>query len=426
MQNQFKAITLSYKHAPIAIREAVALNEAACKNLLQNIQAFTQATDVLVLSTCNRTEIYYVAGQDYSAEIIKLIAIEKGFIATKHIKPFFRNITDTEEAIKHLFHVSLGLESQVVGDMQIMNQVKNVYQWSADAGLAGPFLHRLMHAIFYTNKRVVNETAFKDGAASVSYATVELVEELTKEIEAPRVLMIGVGDIGANVCRNFQKSSLNNIIIINRTFRKAADLAQESNAVAVPWEQVWEEIEKADVVISSVPGDAFFISREKIETMGRLEHNKFFIDLSMPRSIDNSIETIQGACVYNIDNIRNRATEALEKRIAAIPEVKNIADQSISDFLDWAQKLIISPAIQQFKNKLEQIRQQEIARHLKNINDQEKELVEVLTKNILQKIIKLPVLELKAACQRGESETLLEGLSTLFKLEPEAVMEKLK
>ena len=125
MQNQFKALTLSYKNAPIEIREFVSLNEIGCKNLLDKIKEFTPAQDVLVLSTCNRTEVYYSAEKDLSRELIKLIALEKGFISTKKIQPFFLNILDAEAAVKHLFNVSLGLESQVVGDFQIMNQVKN-------------------------------------------------------------------------------------------------------------------------------------------------------------------------------------------------------------------------------------------------------------------------------------------------------------
>jgi glutamyl-tRNA reductase len=420
MENKFKVLTLSYKNAPIAIRELVALNENGCRNLLLKIKEFTSAEDVMVLSTCNRTEVYYSSEKDLSREIIKLIALEKGFIATKNIQPFFRHLTNSEEAINHLFQVSLGLESQVIGDVQILNQVKIAYQWAADANTAGPFLHRLMHTIFFTNKRVVNETAFRDGAASVSYATVELVEELTREIENPRVLMIGVGEIGADVCRNFIKSKLSNIIITNRTFEKARALAEECNALAVPYETLWEEIKKADVVISSVPGDALFISKETIEAMGEYRY-KFFIDLSMPRSIDNALETLPGAFVYNVDNIRNRATEAQERRLAAIPEVKNIITEAMAEFNVWAQELVISPAIQQFRQMLEEIRQQEMARYLKKLSDSEKELVEMVTKSMMQKILKYPVVELKAACQRGESENLLQGLSTLFNLEKEIV-----
>ncbi|QHL86982.1 glutamyl-tRNA reductase [Nibribacter ruber] len=420
MQSTFKVLTLSYKQAPIAVREAVSLNEIAGKNLLDKIKDFTAIQEAMVLSTCNRTEVYYTADQDFSTELIKLIAIERGFIATKEVAPYFLSITDHDAAVKHLFNVGLGLESQVVGDMQIMNQVKNAYQWAADANMAGPFLHRLLHTIFFTNKRVCNETAFRDGAASVSYATVELVEELTQHLVNPRVLMIGVGDIGANVCDNFQKSSLQNIIIVNRTHRKAQDLATKCNATAVYWENVWQEIALADVVISSVPGDCFFISKEVVAQQG-VSNQKFFVDLSMPRSIDAALEELSGVEVYNIDTIKNRATEALETRLASIPEVEQIVQESMDEFKTWTREMAMSPALQQFKNRLEEIRQRELARYVKNLNDTEKELVETITKNILNKIVKMPALELKAACQRGESEALLEGLSALFQLEPASV-----
>ncbi|GAB3527979.1 glutamyl-tRNA reductase [Pontibacter brevis] len=420
MQNQFKALTLSYKHAPIAVREAVFLNEIASRNLLDKVKEFTGATDVLVLSTCNRTEIYYAAEHDYSLEIIKLLAIEKGFIATKAVHPYFKHITCHDEAVKHMFQVALGLESQVVGDMQIMNQVKYAYQWACDAGTAGPFLHRLMHTIFYSSKRVANETCFRNGAASVSYATVELVEDLTKGMENPRVLMIGVGEIGADVCDNFQKSAICNIVVVNRTHYKALELAQKCNVKAAYWENVWEEITLADVVISSVPGDCFYIGRQNIEKQAAVAP-KFFIDLKMPRSISSDLQHLPGVRVYNINNIRNRTTRALEKHLTAIPKVQGIIAEAVAEFEAWTQEMGMSPAIQSFKNRLEEIRQQELNRYMKKLGAEEKELVEALTKNILNKIVKLPALELKAACQRGESEALLQSLNTLFNLEQEAV-----
>lgn len=416
MPNQFKVLTLSYKNAPIAIRELVSLNENTSRLLLAAIKEFTSVREALVLSTCNRTEIYYTADKSHDQEILKLLAIQKGFIGTKKIAPYFRHITDANLSVQHLFRVTLGLESQVAGDMQIMNQVKHAYQWAADADMAGPFLHRLMHTIFFVNKRVANETPFRDGAASVAYATVELVEELTKNIQNPRVLMIGLGDIGTTVCRNFVKTSLKNVIITNRTYSKAEALAQECNQVAAPWEMVWDEIQAADVVISSVPGDCFFIGAAAVANQ-EAEAPKSFIDLSMPRSIDEAIAQLPGASVHNIDSIRNRATIALEKRLAAVPQVEKIISEAMAEFLTWTKEMAISPAVQQFKNTLEQIRQQEISRYTKNLSEVEKDLLEEVTRNILQKIVKLPVLELKAACQRGESETLLESLQALFNLE---------
>ncbi|MER2999630.1 glutamyl-tRNA reductase [Pontibacter populi] len=419
MQNNFKALTLSYKHAPINVREAVALNEIGCRNLLDKIKDFTDAQDVLVLSTCNRTEVYYSSEKELDQAIIKLIAMERSFLS-KNIASYFKHITEPAQAVQHLFYVGLGLESQVVGDMQILNQVKKAYQWSADANTAGPFLHRLMHTIFATNKQVFNETAFFDGAASVSYATVELVEELVADLINPRVLMIGVGEIGANVCDNFQKSSVNNVIIVNRTHHKAQVLAEKTNATAVYWENVWEEIAKADVIISSVPGDCFFIYKEVVEKQG-ITTPKFFLDLSMPRSIDSTLEEIPGVEVYNVDTIKNRASEALEMRMAAIPQVQHIIAEAMAEFNTWTREMAMSPALQQFKSKLEEIRQQEVNRYLKNLGEAEREVVEKLTQGILNKIVKLPALELKAACMRGESEALVEGLAALFSLEKDKV-----
>jgi glutamyl-tRNA reductase len=416
MPNQFQALTLSYKNAPIAIRELVALNEQACKSLLEKIKEFTPAQEVLVLSTCNRTEVYYAAEEDLSRQIIKLIALEKGFYAIRNLDPYFLRLAEPDQAVTHLFRVALGLESQVAGDFQIVNQVKQAYQWSADAGLSGPFLHRLLHTIFFANKRVVNETAFRDGAASVSYATVELVEELTQELEEPRVLLIGVGEMGANVCLNFRKSKINNLFIANRTHHKAVDLAQRANGCAVPWEQVMEQIHLADVVISAVPGDWFFISQADLEEH-RFTGPKYFLDLSMPRSIDDSLGQLATVAVYNVDAIKNRASEALERRLAAIPQVNKIMAEALAEFENWTRAMVISPTIQQFKNQLEQIRKQEIARALKHMGAAEQQLIEAVTTSMLNTIVKLPVLELKAACQRGESESLLEGLSQLFSLE---------
>ncbi|PIQ21686.1 MAG: glutamyl-tRNA reductase, partial [Cytophagales bacterium CG18_big_fil_WC_8_21_14_2_50_42_9] len=206
-----------------------------------------------------------------------------------------------------------------------------------------------------------------------------------------------------------------NLTIVNRTHYKALELAQKANARAVYWENLPIEIALADVVISSVPGDCFFIKKEDVAQV--LTAPKYFIDLAMPRSIDDNLGTLAGVEVYNVDTIKTRATAALEQRLAAIPQVQSIIAEATAEFEAWAKEMVISPAIQQFKNQLEQIRQQEMARALKKASPAEQQLLETVTKSILNKIVKLPVLELKAACQRGESEALLEGLSALFNLD---------
>lgn len=418
MTENFKALILTYKQAPVEVRELFALSEDNAKKLMLGLRDITEATELLVLSTCNRTEIYYTASVDYSEEIIKVIGIIKGSFDASQYLSYFQSITDHNQAVKHLFEVSIGLDAQVVGDMQITNQVKCAYQWSADLNMAGPFLHRLMHTIFFTNKKVVQETSFRDGAASVSYATAELAEQLAAEIINPKILVIGVGEMGADVFRNLLDSPVDNLIVTNRTFSKAEELAKGTRAKVIPFEEAWTAIAESDIIICSIARDEPYVSKEEVKKLNILSY-KYFIDISVPRSVEAKVEDIPGVLVYHIDNIRNRATEALNKRIEAIPEVKGIIAESIIEFNDWSREMVVSPTINKLKNALEQIRQEELTRYLKQLTEEESKKVDVITKNIMQKIIKLPVLQLKAACKRGEAETLIDVLNDLFNLEKE-------
>jgi glutamyl-tRNA reductase len=427
MEGQFKAISLSYKNAPLSIREKISLSDQGCESVLQKIQDITGATEAMVLSTCNRTEIYYVAEGDHVETLIKLLCIESGQVKAEEVSPYFQVYDQPLEAITHLFHVSIGLESQVIGDLQITNQVKRAYQQSADANLAGPFLHRLMHTIFFTNKRIVQETAFRDGAASVSYAAVELVEELVMDRKTPRILVVGLGEIGSDVVRNLKHIEQAEVVIANRTHQKAVELAAECGYQTTLFEHVWDEVEKADVVISAVSGKTPFFLKNTLEKMPLFSF-KIFIDLSVPRSVEKSVEDIPGILVHNIDDIHNRATQALERRKAAMPQVKAIISGTIAEFEEWTKEMIFSPAIQRFKNALEQIRQDEIGRYMKQMDPNDFDRIDKITKNILNKIIKMPVLQLKAACKRGDVENLASVLNDLFNLEatktPETKMKK--
>jgi glutamyl-tRNA reductase len=415
MNLTYKAISISYKNAPIEIREQIALDAKGCRQLLEKLKDVLGLQEALIISTCNRTEIYYLSDTDLSTELIGLLCVEK-VLDSKQYQPYFENITSHEEAVKRLFYVSLGLESQVVGDLQIINQAKQAYQFSADAGMAGAFLHRLMHAIFFTNKRVVQETAFKDGAASVSYATVELIEELSLNILNPKILLIGLGEIGRDVALNLKDSKNKNITVTNRTHSKAVEIAENCNYEVVSYENMWQEIEKSDIIVSSIAVETPLITPAEVEKLNSLTF-KYFIDLSVPRSIDTQVEDLSGVLLYNVDTLSQRVNQTLAKRVAAIAHVKQIIEEALNDFHDWSREMIVSPTIQKLKNALEQIRQEELARYTKQLDNQELDKIDKITKSMMQKIIKLPVLQLKAACKRGEAETLVDILNDLFDLE---------
>ena len=416
MTQNFKALALTYKSAPVAIREQVSLNEGAAKKLHHFIKNYTSATDVLIVSTCNRTEVYYLAEQDFSFEILKGLALIK-----KCQPGFEEHFTSLggHDAVLHLFEVSLGLDAQVVGDLQISGQVKNAYQWSADENMAGPFLHRLMHTIFFANKRVVQETSFRDGAASISYAAKELAEDLTMDLRAPKVLVVGVGEIGQDFCLNLADSRLDNVTVLNRTQDKAEKLAQKYNFRFAGIEDLLGEIEKADLIVSSVSGSQPLITAELLKNTKILTH-KYFIDLSMPRSIEPAVDDLPGAILYNLDDIREKTNVALQKRRASIPAVRAIIEDALAEFDDWSKEMIISPTIQKLKSRLEQIRKEEIARFIKNAKPEEAQRLEEMSRSLMQKILKYPVLQLKAACKRGDAESISELLNTLFNVEGQA------
>jgi glutamyl-tRNA reductase len=416
MNLNFKSISISYKNTPILVREKIALDEGGCRNMLDKIKEVLGIQEALIISTCNRTEIYYISDTDDSKSLIGLLITEKLLVDDINYYNYFDNILSHDEAVKRLFYVCLGLESQVVGDLQIIAQAKQAYQFSADAGMASAFLHRLMHAIFFTNKRVVQETAFKDGAASVSYATVELIEELANNLINPTILLIGAGEIGREVAQNLKDSKGKTISIANRTDEKAQTLAAECGYKAIDFKEIWQEIENATIIVSSVAMAEPLITAKKLKELNLLTF-KYFIDLSVPRSVEPSVEELSGMLLYNIDTINNRANEALTKRIAAIPHVQQIIASAIHDFEDWTREMMVSPVIQKLKNSLEQIRLEEIARFTKQLEPNEMEKFDKMTKSMMQKIIKLPVLQLKAACKRGEAETLIDVLNDLFDLD---------
>jgi glutamyl-tRNA reductase len=416
MHRNFRAISLSFKNAPLNIRELVAFDEKACKRVLRYFDEFTDITEALVVSTCNRTEIYYTSPENLSEEITKLIGLERKINNIDTFSKYFVEYNDWTEAVEHLYYVSIGLEAQVVGDLQIINQIKNAYQWSADESMAGPFLHRLLHSIFYTNKRVVQETSFRDGAASVSYVTVDLVDDLTNRLECPNILVLGLGEIGEDVCRNLENIKSKNVLICNRTQETAQALADECGYDTIPFSEFKNRIADFDVIISSIASDDLVINKSLFDN-SKVHSHKFLFDLSVPRSIDHDVEDIPGLLLYNIDNIQSKASSALEKRLAAIPDVKAIITSAIDDFNEWSKEMEVSPVINKLSNALEEIRQSEVARHMKGLNDKESEMLEKVTKSMMQKIIKLPILQLKAACKRGEAESLIDVLNDLFNLE---------
>ena len=415
MADSFKVVSLSYKKASLEIREQIALSEAETKAFYLKLKDVFEIQECLVLSTCNRTEIYYKSEANISLALLKTLALHKA-ISAEGLENYCDFINDEQTAIEYLFEVALGLQSQVVGDLQIPNQIKLAYQWSADMQMAGPFMHRLLHTIFYANKRIVQETGFRDGAASTSYVTVDLMESFLPMISNPKILVLGLGEIGEDVAKTIFEKGYKNITICNRTLEKAQALAPHFEAKVLNFEMLAEKISSYDVVISSIRAEKAIIDSNLLKTKKR-NSILYLFDLSVPRSIQVEVEQLPGVVLYGLDEIQKRTNEALHKRSEAIPAVKAIINEMVSEVENWSKELLVSPTIQKLKNALELIRKEEMARYTKAMSEEEIDKMDKITASMMQKIIKLPVLQLKAACKRGEADTLIDVLNDLFDLE---------
>ena len=422
MNLRFKAVSLTHQLAPQAVRELLALDEGASRRLLRTLREELGLSDVLVLGTCNRTEIYYSAAQDHGAAVIEAICSVKGFTDSAAFESSFAHFTQPGEAAQHLFEVALGLDARVVGDQQICHQVKQAYQWAAEADTAGPFLHRLLHTVSFAHKRVRQETGFCDGAASTSYAALELVEDLTAHLARPRVLLVGLGEIGTDVARHFGDSRrFQDVTLCNRTRATAETLAGEYGMRVLDFADLAAGVQAADVVVSSVAPGAPVITRALLDGHAVFSH-KYFVDLSVPRSIEAAVEQVPGVLLYPLDAIQSKASAALDRRMAAVPDVRAIIAESVAGLWEWSSEMEVSPTIQKLKNALEQFRQEELKRYGKRLSPDESRLLDEVTKSLMQKVLKQPVRHLKAACKRGEPGQLVELLTELFDLESQPIL----
>jgi glutamyl-tRNA reductase len=413
MSESFRVVSISYKKAPLQIRERLALDESETKAFYLKLKEVLGVVEALVISTCNRTEVYFKSDLDLSSEVIKLLAVNKG-VSSSEIESYFEIINEESAATNYLFEVALGLQSQVIGDQQIINQVKNAYQWSADMQMAGPFVHRVLHTVFYANKRLVQETSFRDGAASTSYVTIDLMESFLPMLVNPSILVLGLGEIGEDIAKTLFEKGIKNVSVCNRTKEKAVEIAKSFEMEVLDYMDLSEKIQYFDVVISSVRAESPVV---KAAYLANKKAITYLFDLSVPRSIESEVENIPGVVLYGLDEIQKRSDEALEKRKSAIPQVKTIISEMVLEVANWSKEMMVSPTIQKLKNALEQIRQDEMSRYLKTMSAEEAEKMDKVTAAMMQKIIKLPVLQLKAACKRGEADTLIDVLNDLFDLE---------
>ena len=279
--------------------------------------------------------------------------------------------------------------------------------------MAGPFMHRLMHTIFHANKRVAQESCFKDCHASVTQVAKKLVQQLLPDHDS-KILILGTGKIGEGLCRKLSKMGYD-VSVSNRTEEKSLVLATELDLKPIPFQEVHLLLNEVQLVISALTVDKPFLTKSSINSIGFSTH-KHFIDLSVPRSIAPELTDNPNITLLNMEDVNDEISSTIQKRRNEVPQVEAIIHNELLGFLHWTKELKVLSTIHRMKEALEKIRREEIARRLKDIDFKENDLINEITKSIVNKVIKLPVLKLKLACKRGEDENMVQVLNEIFSI----------
>jgi len=374
----FYAIGLSYKKADATLRGLFAIDQDARTLVLQ--QAKNEGIEHLLLSsTCNRTEIYGFAEHPY--QLIKLLCDNsKGSVqAFQEVGYIYKN----KEAVHHMFRVGTGLDSQILGDFEIISQLKLGFAASKAMGMVNAYLERLVNAVIQASKRVKTETEISSGATSVSFASVQYIIKNVSDIGSKNILLFGTGKIGRNTCENLVKHSKNEqITLINRTKDKAERLARKLNVVVKDYADLHLELQNADVVVVATGAQNPTVDK----TLLNLKKPLLILDLSVPRNVHENVQDISGVSLVDLDQLSQITDETLEKRKVHIPAAEAIINEVESEFIDWTKQRKFAPTIHALKQKLNQIKESELMVQRKKMNDFNEEQAELISARIIQKI----------------------------------------
>lgn len=377
-QLSFYVVGLSYKKADAEMRGKFSLDDASKNNVLH--QAKDEGIESLFLiSTCNRTEIYGFAQHPF--QLIKLLCDNsQGTVEDfQNVAYIYKN----KEAIQHLFKVGTGLDSQILGDFEIISQIKQGFVESKKLNLANAYLERLTNAVIQASKRVKNETELSSGATSVSFAAVQYIMNNVENIGNKNILLFGIGKIGRNTCENLVKHTKNeHIVLINRTKEKAEKIAGKFNVIVKDYTNLQEEIHKADVLIVATGAQNPTVDASVLN----LKKPLLILDLSIPKNVNENVKSIEGVTLLHMDHLSQITDDTLEKRKQYIPQAEEIIEEIIEEFSSWSKARKFAPTIHSLKEKLASIKQAELNYQRKKLENFNEEQAEIISNRIIQKI----------------------------------------
>ncbi len=400
-------IGLSYKKANATIRGKFSLDETTTKNVLQQATS-NGLKDVIVISTCNRTEIYGFAAHPF--ELIKLLCDNSNGNVEEFQKVAY--VHKNNEAINHLFRVGTGLESQILGDFEIIGQLKKGFKLSKQYNLISTFSERLVNAVIQASKRIKNETELSSGATSVAFASVQYILNTVENISEKNILLFGTGKIGRNTCDNLIKHTNNEYIsLINRTKEKAEQIAAKFHVKVKEYRDLTTEISVSDILIVATGAQQPTVTKEMISTKKDL----LILDLSIPKNVSEDVEELAGVSLIHLDYLSQITDKTISQRQLQIPKAEAIINDIQNEFITWLETRKFAPTIKALKQKLERIKLEEIDFQRKKVSHFNEEQAEILSNRIIQKITKHFANHLKD--DSTSSSQSMELISKVFQLE---------
>ena len=412
-------VGLSHKTAPIEIRETLTFPAQVQPQALSTLTHGTEIAEAVILSTCNRTEVYAVGTADGVTDAVIDFLCEFHHL-DRHELARYLYVIEGHAVVKHLFRVVSSLDSMVVGEAQILHQVKEAYDLSCEAGTASRLFHRLFRQSFELGKRVRTETAIGENAVSISYAAVELAKKVFDTLEGRTILVVGAGKMSELTAKHLVSQGVRSVLVANRTYERAVELADKFEGTAIPYERLFERMREADIVISSTSAPAYVIDKAQIAGVMKGRRSPLFlIDIALPRDVDPRVNDLSNAFVYDIDDLNGVVQSNLEDRMREARRAEIIIEEEISSFEAWIESLEVVPTIAAIRAGAEQIRQEELERALKrlgSLSEKDRATVEALSQAIVSKMLHGPTATLREAAAEKDGYACVEAARLLYGL----------
>jgi len=414
---------LSYKTAPVQQREKAALSDTAATNLLGELKESPAVAEAVALSTCNRTEIYLVARDIPAAEAAANDALVRRSSISSESLACVQYVQHDAHAANHLFRVAASLDSMVLGESEIQGQVRDAWERAMDQKASGRLLNRLFRNALEVGKQVRSETRVGHGSASVSSVAVDLARDALGELESSNVLVLGAGQMAEATTRALVDSGATDVVVANRTEGTARAVAGRIGGRGVDITKIAPELEMADIVISSTDAPHPILLRDDLARAvdRRLARPMLLIDISVPRDLDPEIATLPGVTLHDIDALERVVEKNINGRQAEAERGEAIVAEGVADFSAWRATLAAAPTIRSLRERGEDVRVAELARltsRLSAMDQEDREMVEALSRSIVQKLLHHPTARMNDAARNGNGYAHIESLRYLFDLDP--------